>query len=173
LYGGTGKRAHVAYVGITDSLKRRAAQHLLTCDSSVVTGTSAVGINPDYVTEIRWWEHSRFSKRAAREAAEMVAFDVLDPALRSRKPIGKAAKELCKNSRFRKEMEMLFNGNRQPAFRHFFLCHNRKVGESKGTFSRLSEEQVEKHPLRRERQVLRKVSTSNSGIEQLLKYRRR
>jgi hypothetical protein len=108
LYGGTGRHAYVAYVGITDKLKRRVAQHLLTRDSSAATGTSATGINPDYVTEIRWWEHRRFSKPAAREAAELVAFKLLDPALRSRKSIGKAAQELLKNSRFRKEMEMLF-----------------------------------------------------------------
>jgi hypothetical protein len=107
LYGGTGRHAYVAYVGITDKLKRRAAQHLLTRDSSAATGTSAVGINPDYVTEIRWWEHRRFSKPAAREAAELIAFELLDPALRSRKPIGKAAQELCKNGRFRMEMEVL------------------------------------------------------------------
>jgi len=107
LYGGTGKRAYVAYVGITDKLKRRAAQHLLTRDSSAATGTSAVGINPDYVTEIRWWEHRRFSKQAVREAAELVAFELLDPALRSRKSVGKAAQELLKSNRFKKEMERL------------------------------------------------------------------
>lgn len=112
LCGGMGKRVHVAYVGITDSLKRRAAQHLLSRDSSVATGTSAVGINPDYVTEIRWWEHRRFSKPAAREAAELVAFAALDPALRSRKPIGKAAGELYKNRRFRREMEVLLRKGR-------------------------------------------------------------
>jgi len=110
LCGGTGKRAHVAYVGITDSLKRRVGQHLLGRDSSIATGTSAAGINPDYVTEVRWWKHPRFSKSAAREAAELVAFDVLDPVLRSRKRIGKAAQELHKGSRFTKEMEMLFKG---------------------------------------------------------------
>ena len=107
LYGGTGKRAHVAYVGITDSLKRRVGQHLLGRDSSIATGTSAAGINPDYVTEVRWWKHRRFSESAAREAAELVAFALFDPALRSRKPIGKAARELYKNRRFRKEMEVL------------------------------------------------------------------
>jgi hypothetical protein len=107
LYGGTGRHAYVAYVGITDKLKRRAAQHLLTRDSSAATGTSATGINPDYVTEIRWWEHRRFSKPAVREAAELVAFKLLDPALRSRKRIGKAAQELLKSSQFKKEMEML------------------------------------------------------------------
>jgi len=107
LYGGTGRHVYVAYVGITDKLKRRIAQHLLTRDSSAATGTSAVGINPDYVTEIRWWEHHRFSKPAAREAAELVAFELLDPALRSRKPIGKAARELFQSGHFRKEMERL------------------------------------------------------------------
>jgi hypothetical protein len=111
LYGGTGRHTYVAYVGITDSLKRRAAQHLLTRDSSAATGTSAVGINPDYVTELRWWVHRRFSKPAAREAAELIAFKQLDPALRSRKRVGKAAKELLKNSRFRKEMETLLRKN--------------------------------------------------------------
>jgi hypothetical protein len=107
LYGGTGRHAYVAYVGITDKLKRRVAQHLLTRDSSAATGTSAVGINPDYVTEICWWGHRRFSKRTAREAAELVAFDLLDPALRSRKSVGKSAQERCKDRRFRREMEML------------------------------------------------------------------
>ncbi|HXY51476.1 MAG TPA: hypothetical protein VEI01_18655 [Terriglobales bacterium] len=91
LYGGAGRRLYVAYVGIADSLKRRATQHLLNRDSSVATGTSAVGINPDYVTAIRWWEHRQFSKRAALEAAELVAFDVLNPALRNRKPDTRAA----------------------------------------------------------------------------------
>jgi hypothetical protein len=109
LYGGTGRHAYVANVGITDKLKRRVAQHLLTRDSSAATDPSAVGINPDYVTEIRWWEHGRFSKPAAREAAELVAFKLLDPALRSRKPIGRASQELLKSSRFRKEMETLLN----------------------------------------------------------------
>jgi hypothetical protein len=108
LYGGAGRHAYVAYVGITDKLKRRVAQHLLTRDSSAATGTSATGINPDYVTEVRWWEHRRFSKLAAREAAELVAFKLLDPALRSRKSVGKAAQELLKSSGFRQEMETLF-----------------------------------------------------------------
>jgi hypothetical protein len=107
LYGGTGRRAYVAYVGITDRLKRRVEQHLVTRDSSAATGTAATGINPDYVTEVRWWEHRRFSEPAAREAAELVAFRLLDPVLRSRKAIGKSALELHENSRFRKQMETL------------------------------------------------------------------
>jgi hypothetical protein len=111
LYGGAGTRAYVAYVGIAESLKRRAAQHLLLRDSSVATGTSAVGINPDYVTALKWWEHSRFSERKALQAAEMVAFDVLDPALRSRGGVSKAAQALYDSRDFRKEMETLLKKN--------------------------------------------------------------
>ena len=76
-------------------------------DSSASTGTSATGINAEYVTEIWWWEHPRFSELPVREAAELVAFDLLNPALRSRKGIGKAAQKLCESSRFRKEMGKL------------------------------------------------------------------
>lgn len=107
LQGGTGSRVYAAYVGIGDSLRRRVAQHLLSRDSSVATGTSAVGINPDYVTAIRWWEHPRFSKRSVLEAAELVAFDVLDPALRSRRPNSKAAQVLYENKAFKKEIKTL------------------------------------------------------------------
>jgi hypothetical protein len=109
LCGGTAKHPYVAYVGITDKLKRRATQHLVTRDSSAATGTSATGINPDYVTEIRWWEHRRFSNLAAREAAELVAFGLFNPALRSRKRPGKAAQKLYDTRGFRKEMETLLN----------------------------------------------------------------
>lgn len=38
LYGGVGRNLYVAYVGIADSLKRRAVQHLLNRNSSIATG---------------------------------------------------------------------------------------------------------------------------------------
>jgi hypothetical protein len=41
-------------------------------------------LNPDYVTELRWWEHPDFAERYVLEAAELVAYDMLNPALRSR-----------------------------------------------------------------------------------------
>jgi hypothetical protein len=52
MHGGKGRGLHVAYVGIADSLKARVEQHLVRRDSSVATGTSAVCLNPDYVTEV-------------------------------------------------------------------------------------------------------------------------
>ena len=115
LYGGHGRGLYVAYVGVADALKRRIIQHLVSQDSSIATGTSAVGLNPDYVTEVRWWEHPEFVERHVLEAAELVAYDVLDPALRSRGNIRQKAKQLYANEEFRQKMRSLFAG--EPAGR--------------------------------------------------------
>src|ERR1700749_609235 len=84
MYGGQGGSTYVAYVGIADILMRRIRQHLIQRDSSVVVGVTAVSLNPDFVREVRWWEHSEFAERRVLQAAELVAFDMLEPALRSR-----------------------------------------------------------------------------------------
>jgi len=76
-------------------------------DASIATGTAAVGMNPDYVTDVKWWEDRRFSGKDAREAAELIAFDVFKPVLRSRKTDTKAARNLYDNRRFRKEIKAL------------------------------------------------------------------
>ena len=110
MYGGRGRGLHVAYVGIADALKRRVIQHLVKRDSSVATGTSAAALNPDYVKEVRWWEHTDFSKRYILQAAELVAFDVLDPALRSRGAIQEKAKELYADETFYENMVAFFQG---------------------------------------------------------------
>jgi hypothetical protein len=108
LYGGQGRGLHVAYVGVADRLKDRIKQHLVRRDSSIATGTSAVGLNPDYVTEVRWWEHTDFLNRDALEAAELVAFEALDPALRSRGRVTGEAKRLFDDSSWKNEMRSLF-----------------------------------------------------------------
>jgi hypothetical protein len=110
LYGGQGRGLYVAYVGVADSLKRRIIQHLVSRDSSVATGTSAVGLNPDYVTGVQWWEHSDFTERHVLEAAELVAFDVLDPSLRSRGNIQEKARQLYGDKEFYQKMRSLFTG---------------------------------------------------------------
>ncbi len=74
LYGGKGQRKFVAYIGIADKLRQRISQHLVRRDSSIVTGTSIVSLNPDYVTAMKWWEYPDFSKREYLEAAEEVEF---------------------------------------------------------------------------------------------------
>lgn len=82
-----------------------------TWDSSVTTGVSAVSLNPDKVTEVRWWEHPAFEKQEVLEAAELVAFDVLEPALRSRGGITDRAKQLYADEKFGERMTVLFNGD--------------------------------------------------------------
>ena len=60
LYGGRGRGSYVAYVGQAVKLRVRIEQHLVRRDSSVVTGVAAVSLNPDHVTEVRWWVHPEF-----------------------------------------------------------------------------------------------------------------
>jgi hypothetical protein len=84
-------------------------QHLVNRDSSVTTGTSAAGINPDHVTQVGWWEHPRFDEERFLEAAELVAFEVLDPVLRSR-VLGpaRAKQALEEDEGFRRTMRSMF-----------------------------------------------------------------
>lgn len=110
MYGGQGSSAYVAYVGVADVLRRRVVQHLIRRDSSITTGTSAVSLNPDLVSEVRWWEHPDFTGRAVLLAAELVAFDVLEPALRSRGGITGEAKQLYWDEGFSGPMRSLFEG---------------------------------------------------------------
>jgi hypothetical protein len=108
LYSGAPRARYVAYVGIADKLRQRITQHLMRRDSSVTTGVAAVSLNPDLVIEVRWWEHPTFADSTRLEAAELVAFDVLEPALRSRGAIRAPARELAGESAFRQEMRKLF-----------------------------------------------------------------
>jgi hypothetical protein len=52
------------------------------------------------------------------EAAELVAFDVLEPALRSRGGITTEAKQLYADAKFNERMRLLFEGE---AAGHFFI----------------------------------------------------
>jgi hypothetical protein len=115
LFGGTEGKRYVAYVGIADRLKRRIEQHLITRDSSVATLTSATGLNPDYVTELHWWGHRRFSHRNVLIASELIAFDHFQLALRSRGNVPKSALKLYNDQEFQDEIEELFN--REPSGR--------------------------------------------------------
>ena len=108
MYGGWPPRLWVAYVGEGGNLASRIDQHFVRRDSSAATGVAAATLNPDAVREVRWWEHASFDTKAARQAAELIAFRVLDPALRSRGGIGSDAQALAAEAAFRHEMEALF-----------------------------------------------------------------
>jgi hypothetical protein len=93
MYGGSPQRTWVAYVGQGGNLAERLSQHLERRDSSVTTGVQAVGLNVDHVVHVAWWLHPTFTDDITREAAELIAFRVLDPALRSRGSPKRAATE--------------------------------------------------------------------------------
>jgi hypothetical protein len=112
LCGGGGKRSsHIAYIGMTENLRRRINQHLIARDSSIATGTSPVGLKPDLVTEVYWWCDESFTDGTALAAAELIAFKVKDPALRSRAGIFDAAKSMSQDELFKKKMEKLFESD--------------------------------------------------------------
>jgi hypothetical protein len=110
MYAGKGQGLYCAYIGVAGKLKQRVFQHLVRRDSSVTTGTSAVVLKPEYITEIRWWEHQDFSERHILEAGELVAFDVLEPILRSRGGIQEKARQRHFDEVFRANMLALFQG---------------------------------------------------------------
>ena len=108
LYSEGRRASYVAYVGIAGRLKQRIIQHLIRRDSSVATGTSAVNLNPDLISKICWWENSNFNKADHLKAAEMVAFEVLNPALRSRGVVDNAGMNLFENEKFKTKYVKFF-----------------------------------------------------------------
>jgi hypothetical protein len=107
--GGRGPQ-YVAYVDIAGKLKQRIVQHLIRRDSSVATGASAVSLNPDQLTRLDWWEHPSFAKTVNLKAGEMVAFDILQPVLRSRGRDDSAGKVVLADESCWASMVELFKG---------------------------------------------------------------
>jgi hypothetical protein len=109
------RSAACAYVGETTNLRRRLRQHLVLRNSSVATGTSVVGLRVDLIRYVQWWDHGDFASDVKRLAAELVAFDVLDPTLRSRAGIRAESLKLSQRTPFRRRMTSVFEG--KPAGR--------------------------------------------------------
>ena len=107
MYGGD-ERPDVAYVGMGEKLRQRIRQHLVLRDSSATTDSGAVRLHPDYVSAVAWWEHASFADALSLAAAELVAFDVLDPRMRSRGGITEAAQAKAAETAFRDEMTTVF-----------------------------------------------------------------
>ena len=96
IYAMYDRNGGVAYVGLSKNLRNRIKQHIIRRDSSVTTGVSATILNPDKISRICWWQHASFSDEDRRKAAEIVAFEVLKPTLRSRGKITDRAKVFLK-----------------------------------------------------------------------------
>jgi hypothetical protein len=104
-----GASAHdVVYVGVAEKLKQRIIQHFLRRDSSVTTCTTAANLNPDFITRMQWWHHDNFEDRSRLEAAEVIAFELLNPTLRSRGRVNSQAVTLLENDDFHQAMTKLF-----------------------------------------------------------------
>lgn len=95
-----------------EELKRGATVKGILPDgfiSSVTTGTSAVSLNPLYISALSWWEHPRFDKTVGLKAAELIAFEVLNPVLRSRAGLDVAGQELINDQQFAGAMRELLS----------------------------------------------------------------
>lgn len=101
---------YVAYVGFTHHLKQRIVKHLIRRDSSDAAGISAVSLNPNQLTRLDWWEHPSFDKTIYLKVAEMVALEILQPALRSRVRDNKMGKLTIHDDTFVISMQELFKG---------------------------------------------------------------
>jgi hypothetical protein len=113
IYALLDRRGRPVYVGMGGNLRQRIEQHLVRRDSSVTTGVAAASLNPDLVAKVRWWTSYEFADPDKLGAAELVAFDLLDPVLRSRGGVSTSARGLAENQDFRQSMTRLFEG--EPA----------------------------------------------------------
>jgi hypothetical protein len=100
LLGQTGNSTYDAYVGISNDVRKRMEQHLVRRNSSISTGVSAAALIPDNVVGAVWWTDPIFSDTTSREAAELIAFDILNPVLRSRGRIRDEARKLSQDVKF-------------------------------------------------------------------------
>lgn len=107
---GRGHSSYPVYVGLTGNLYDRIVQHLWKRDSSVTTGTAAVTLNPDYLTELHWWESPRFADKITLAAAEEIAFKKFEPVLRDRGRVRKEARALLKEPAFHSYITTLLEG---------------------------------------------------------------
>ena len=97
------------YVGQTTKLKDRITQHLIRRDSSIVTGANGYSLDPDYVKRISWWEHDLFISASNLTAAELIAFNQLNPIIRSQGN-KKQASDILNDEDFVNGMVQLFQG---------------------------------------------------------------
>ena len=101
LLGFSARGLYPAYIGIASNLLNRISQHLEYRNSSVTTGASAVSLDTTLIGGCRWWTDPSFNDPVRLEAAELVAFELINPVLRSRGGINRAAELLRQEPAFR------------------------------------------------------------------------
>ena len=106
-YGGRDAREYAAYVGVAINLRQRAEQHLIKHDSSATTGPSAVKLETQYISKMKWWDDKVFGDVVKREAAELVFSDLLRPVMVSRGNPRRDSRELFNDNAFYESMKEL------------------------------------------------------------------
>jgi len=96
------------FIGVAEALRPRVVEQLVTSGGGTARNDSALAFRPDWIDQLRWWEHADFDDRHALRAAEFVASDLLDPLLRSRIQITEQSRRLYEDERFREAMRALF-----------------------------------------------------------------
>jgi len=108
LYAERSRVRQTAFVGIADNLRQRVIEQLVIRGTPFGREGDAISLDPAFLTDLYWWEHPDFADQHVLRAAEFVAADVLQPALRSRRPISARAAELHEDEHFRGRMAALF-----------------------------------------------------------------
>jgi hypothetical protein len=109
LIGGRSEQ-ELAYVGVSDELKRRITQHIEKRSSSITTGSSIVSLDSSKVTRVHWWEDEAFKDRDCLEAAEFIAIRILKPTLRSKANVTDNARKKLEDEVFVEHIKALIKG---------------------------------------------------------------
>jgi hypothetical protein len=116
MYAGEPPRTWVAYVGMAGDLHNRLFQHFVRRDSSVVAAAAASRSRLHPVRRVVGTRRLRERVDSAR--SRIVAFDLLEPVLRSRGNPSRAAVELYNDRASRAVLEGIFRGDPAGRFVH-------------------------------------------------------
>ena len=93
----------------TRYLKTRIQRHLISCGSNISTSTSAISLNPEYFTKVRWWRRLDSRNPQKRRAAEWIAGEVLQSVLRTWDLFPNLARVHVVDQGFYERTEKVFN----------------------------------------------------------------
>ena len=77
----------------------------------MTTGVAAACLNPDVVGKVCWWESDYFTDAGALKACEIIAFDLLNPTLRSRGGVETTTQRYLGDRGFTSEMRKVISGS--------------------------------------------------------------
>lgn len=110
------------YVGKSGQLKTRVRDHLVLQISTVTSGTAGASMNVENLTKLKWWTRDEFSNEAFLDAFETLAFEYLDPQLRSRGGRLKSGETYLNDPNFKKMAEDIL---KEPSGEVELLSHAR------------------------------------------------